>query len=65
MLISTLAPFQCEQCIIVYNGAFTLTVADTETDKKMAYYCRPQRSCGQGYVFTRVYDSVHIPAYGQ
>ena len=26
---------------------------------------RPQRSSGQGYVFTRVCDSVHIPAYGQ
>ena len=26
----------------------------------MAYsFYRPQRSCGQGYVFTRVYDSVH------
>ena len=23
------------------------------------YYYRPQRSCGQGYVFTRVCDSVH------
>ena len=24
-----------------------------------AFYYRPQRSCGQGYVFTRVCDSVH------
>ena len=23
------------------------------------YFYRPQRSCGQGYVFTRVCDSVH------
>ena len=25
------------------------------------YYYRPQRSCGQGYVFTRVCDSVNTP----
>ena len=25
----------------------------------MLHYYRPQRSCGQGYVFTRVCDSVH------
>ena len=25
----------------------------------LTYYYRPQRSCGQGYVFTRVCDSVH------
>ena len=24
-----------------------------------SFYYRPQRSCGQGYVFTRVCDSVH------
>ena len=26
---------------------------------QLHYYYRPQRSCGQGYVFTRVCDSVH------
>ena len=26
---------------------------------KIVYLYRPQRSCGQGYVFTRVCDSVH------
>ena len=26
-------------------------------------YYRPQRSCGQGYVFTRVCDSVHRAGY--
>ena len=28
-------------------------------------YYRPQRSCGQGYVFTRVRDSVHRGGLGQ
>ena len=31
----------------------------TKLFQKFLYIYRPQRSCGQGYVFTRVCDSVH------
>ena len=34
------------ECILVIHG-------------NIANFYRPQRSCGQGYVFTRVCDSVH------
>ena len=33
-------------------------------DSDLTDYYRPQRSCGQGYVFTRVCDSVHSGGMG-
>ena len=39
-------------------GSYFFKTKKTENSSVMAYY-RPQRSCGQGYVFTRVCDSVH------
>ena len=40
-------------CLIHIEALRTVTCENNE------FYYRPQRSCGQGYVFTRVCDSVH------
>ena len=39
---------------------FCLFLSTFNFTSRWRYVYRPQRSCGQGYVFTRVCDSVHI-----
>ena len=58
----TRQPLQWTVCIllecILVKVKFTSAWSE-ESPAIYLYHYRPQRSCGQGYVFTHVYDSVH------
>ena len=49
----------CLAGAVVVSWSLTSEVANSSPTTVITYIDRPQRSCGQGYVFTRVCDSVH------
>ena len=61
----TLASIAIAKDLIFCSAIAELSVNGTLNLFPMDYFYRPQQSCGQGYVFTRVCDSIHRGVSGQ